>query len=70
MSNPEPLDESLPPAEIRGGNRPEDYISVLPQTEPLDITEAFDDGWALPDGRTFEPDYDDEPPGGNDPEAQ
>jgi hypothetical protein len=54
MSNPEPLDESLPPAEIRGGNRPEDYIPVLPPTEPMDIAEAFDD----------------EPLGGNDPEAQ
>lgn len=69
MSNPEPLDESLPPAEIRGGNRPEDFIPVVPSDLPLDIAEAFDD-YTTADGRAFEPDYDDEPLGGNDPDAQ
>jgi hypothetical protein len=49
--NPEPADDgqtySAPP-EVRGGNRPEDYMP-----DPGDYT--------LPDGRTFEPDFDDEP---------
>jgi hypothetical protein len=65
---PDPVDESGPPPEIRGGNRPEDYTppvhpsrrngqypgGVIPATEPMDMEEAFDD----------------EPPGGNDPDAQ
>jgi len=55
QSEPEPLDESLPPAETRGGNRPEDYMPLTVRPfAPLDVEEAFDDG----------------PMGGNDPDAQ
>jgi hypothetical protein len=56
----QPIDESAPPPEIRGGNRPEDFMAPYSDA----------DAWTLPDGRTFEPDYDDEPPGGNDEDAQ
>ncbi|HVT98894.1 MAG TPA: hypothetical protein VHE33_15420 [Acidobacteriaceae bacterium] len=34
MTNPEPVDDREPaPAEMRGGDRPEDYVQLLPPTE-------------------------------------
>lgn len=73
--DPEPLDESPPPTEIRGGNRPEDYIPTLRELiaqdagYPLGTEEADDDGdglIAFPGRR----DVEDESVGGNDPDAQ
>jgi hypothetical protein len=49
--DPKPVDEQ-PEAEIRGGNRPADYIPTLKEL-------LEEDEW-----------HDDEPPGGNDPDAK
>ncbi len=69
---PKPVDEGLPLPETRGGNRPEDYM-------PGSSAETFPGGVVPPSRRNGQfpgaapldvEEAFDEPPGGNDPEAQ